>query len=150
MAKRRQETDVVHEGEPREYPHDAATAPVVQTATYAFADTAALVEYMEGRVEREEYGRYGNPTVRLVERKVAALEGMEEGAAFASGMAAVTTAILALTKSGAHVVLFADCYRRTRQFVTAFLERFGVTSTLVGPADVGALEAALRPETRLV
>jgi cystathionine gamma-synthase len=65
-------------------------------------------------------------------------------------MAAVTSAILALTKSGAHVVLFADCYRRTRQFVTAFLERFGVTSTLIAPADVGALEAALRPETRLV
>ena len=59
-------------------------------------------------------------------------------------------AILALTRAGSHVVLFADCYRRTRQFVVEFLSRFGVEHTLVPPADLGALEAALRKETRLV
>jgi len=140
----------VHGGEPRSHPYDALAAPIAQTATYSFADTAELVAYMRGDKEREEYGRYGNPTVRLVERKVAELEGAEEGAAFASGMAAVTTAILALTRAGSHVVLFADCYRRTRQFVGTFLERFGVTHTLVPAADLDALEAAMRPETRLV
>ncbi len=65
-------------------------------------------------------------------------------------MAAVTTAILALTKAGSHVVLFSDCYRRTRQFVGTVLSRFGVEHTLVPPADLDALEAALRPDTRLV
>ena len=140
----------MHGGERRERAHEALAEPIVQTATYTFASTQALVEYMEGRVEREEYGRYGNPTVRTLEEKIAALEGTEDAAAFASGMAAVTTAILALTKSGSHVVLFSDCYRRTRQFVTSFLDRFGVTSTLVPPADVDAMEAALTPRTRLV
>ncbi|MGB5812461.1 MAG: aminotransferase class I/II-fold pyridoxal phosphate-dependent enzyme [Polyangiales bacterium] len=145
-----QKTLAVHGGEPRTYPYDALAAPITQTATYSFADTAELIAYFEGRKEREEYGRYGNPSVRLVEEKVAALEGTEDAVAFASGMAAITSSILALVKSGSHVILFADCYRRTRQFVTTFLERFGVSHTLIPPADVDALEAAIRPETRLV
>lgn len=143
-------TLAVHGGEPRQHPYDALAAPIVQTATYTFASTAELVAFMRGEREREEYGRYGNPTVRLSERKVAALEGAGDAVAFASGMAAVTTAILALTKQGSHVVLFSDCYRRTRQFVRDVLGRFGVAHTLVPPADLDALRAALRPETRLV
>jgi len=143
-------TRAVHGGEPRSYAFDALTHPVVQTATYSFATTADLVAYMEGSVEREEYGRYGNPTVRAVEQKVAALEGVEDAAAFSSGMAAVTSAILALVKSDAHVVLFADCYRRTRQFVTGFLSRFGVTHSLVPPGDLDALERVMTDKTRLV
>ena len=145
-----QKTLAVHGGEPRTYPYDALVAPITQTATYSFADTAELIAYFEGRMEREEYGRYGNPSVRLVEEKVAALERTEDAAAFASGMAAMTSMILALVKSGSHVILFADCYRRTRQFVTTFLDRFGVSSTLIPPADCEALKAAIRPETRLV
>jgi cystathionine gamma-synthase len=140
----------VHGGEARTRPQHALTEPIVQTATYSFPDTQALTDYMEGKVTREEYGRYGNPTVRAAEQKLAALEGTEEAVAFGSGMAAMTTAILALTKAGAHVVLFNDCYRRTRQFVSKVLERFGVSSTLVPPGDLDALAKALRPETRLV
>jgi cystathionine gamma-synthase len=140
----------VHGGEDRSRPQHALTEPIVQTATYSFPDTRALTDYMEGKVAREEYGRYGNPTVRAAEQKLAALEGTEDAVAFGSGMAAMTTAILALTKAGAHVVLFNDCYRRTRQFVSKVLERFGVASTLVPPGDLDALAKALRPETRLV
>ncbi|MGB0678440.1 MAG: trans-sulfuration enzyme family protein [Polyangiales bacterium] len=147
---RTQATRAVHGGEPRRYAYDALAAPIVQTATYCFANTAELIEYMQGRREREEYGRYGNPTVRLVEDKVAALEGSEDAVAFSSGMAAVTAAILTLTHSGAHVILFADCYRRTRQFVTKLLGRFGVDHSLVPPGDVAALEAAIQDNTRLV
>src|SRR5262245_44344744 len=143
-------TLAVHAGEPRTYPYDALTAPIAQTATYSFANTAELVDYFEGRKEREEYGRYGNPSVRLVEAKVAELEGTEEAVAFSSGMAAVTTSILALSKAGSHVILFADCYRRTRQFVTGFLARFGVEHTLVPPGDLDALERSLTEHTRLV
>lgn len=143
-------TRAVHAGEPRSQPLDALTTPIVATSTYSFRDTRELTEYMEGRHTREEYGRYGNPTVRVLERKIAALEGCEDGLAFGSGMAALTTAILAFLKSGSHVVLFRDCYRRTRQFVGPILERFGVTHTLVDPGDLDDLERALRPETRLI
>ena len=138
-------TRAVHAGELRHNPHDAITTPIVSTATYVFASTEALHDHFEGRSEREEYGRYGNPTVRAAERKLAALEGAEDGAMFASGMAAATTALLALLKTGDHVVLTSDCYRRTRQFIVGFLARFGVTSTLVEPGDLGALERALQP-----
>ena len=148
--KRPSLTPAVHGGEPAHYAHDALTAPIVQTATYTFANTAELIEYMEGRKERQEYGRYGNPTARLLEERVASLEGTEDAVVFSSGMAAVTSAILALVKSGDHVVLFSDCYRRTRQFVTKFLSQFGVEHTLVGPADVDGLASALKPNTKLV
>lgn len=143
-------TRAVHGGEPRAHPYDALTQPLAQTATYTFADTAELVRYMQGELEREEYGRYGNPSVRAVEQKVAALEGVEDAVAFSSGMAAVTSSILALVKSDSHVVLFADCYRRTRQFVTGFLAKFGVTYSLVPPGDLDALERVLTDKTRLV
>jgi cystathionine gamma-synthase len=152
MAERKRPslTPAVHGGEPDRYAHDALTAPIVQTATYTFANTAELIEYMEGRKEREEYGRYGNPTARLLEERVASLEGADDAVSFSSGMAAVTSAILALVKSGEHVILFSDCYRRTRQFVSKFLSQFGVEHTLVGPADIDELERSIRPNTKLV
>jgi cystathionine gamma-synthase len=65
-------------------------------------------------------------------------------------MAAITSAILAMTKSGDHVVLFSDCYRRTRQFIGTTLARFGVKSTLVPPGDLDALKAAIEPSTKVV
>jgi len=146
-------TDAVHAGIERARSHHTLTPSIAQTATYTFENTATLERYMRGEdpdPEREEYGRYGNPTVRELERRVAALEGAEDAVAFASGMAATSTAMLALLKAGDHVVLFRDCYRRTRQLVTQTLLRFGVEHTVVDPGDLGAMEAALRPSTRLV
>src|SRR5438132_3677415 len=138
-------TLAVHGGEERRKPYDSVTTPIVCSATYAFGDTAEIVRYFEGDLEREEYGRYGNPTVRAAEKKIAALEGAEDCALFATGMAAVTTALFALLKAGDHVVLTSDCYRRTRQFVGAILGRLGIESTLVEPNDEAALRKALRP-----
>ena len=146
-------TDAVHAGTPYHRPHNTLSPSIAQTATFTFRDTADLERYMRGQdldPEREEYGRYGNPTVRELETRVAALEGADDALAFASGMAAITTTLLALTKAGDHVVLFSDCYRRTRQFVAQTLARFGVEHTLIPPGDVGALQAALRETTRLV
>src|SRR5260221_14157817 len=114
-------TLAVHGGEPRKKAHDSVTTPVVLAATYVFENTAEIVRYFEGDIEREEYGRYGNPTVRAAERKIAALEGAEDCALFATGMAAVTTTMFALLKSGDNHLLTSDCYRRTRQFVRTFL-----------------------------
>jgi len=138
-------TLAVHGGETRKKAHDSVTTPIVWSATYAFANTAEIESYFKGDLEREEYGRYGNPTVRAAEKKLAALEGAEDTALFSSGMAAATTALFELLKAGDHVVLTNDCYRRTRQFVTKFLSRLGVESTLVAPGDEEALRAALRP-----
>jgi cystathionine gamma-synthase len=146
-------TDAVHAGIGRARSHHTLTPSIAQTATYTFESTATLERYMRGEdpdPEREEYGRYGNPTVRELERRVAALEGATDAVAFSSGMAATSTAMLALLKAGDHVVLFHDCYRRTRQLVTQTLLRFGIEHSVVEPGDLSAMEAAMRPTTRLV
>lgn len=146
-------TDAVHSGIPAQRPHHALTPGIVQTATYTFHSTADLEQYMRGEdldPEREEYGRYGNPTVRELEQRVAALEGTDDATAFSSGMAAITSALFALLKQGDHVVLFRDCYRRTRQFVTTWLCRYGIEHTIVPPGDLDAMEAAITERTKLV
>jgi cystathionine gamma-synthase len=145
------DTACVHGGEPRRRAHDAVTTPIVCTATYTFASTAELCDHFEGRTDREEYGRYGNPTVRVAEDKLAALEGAQAAALFPSGMSAVTTTLFGLLKAGDHVVMTSDCYRRTRQFVTRILGRYGIDSTQVEPGDEVGLRAALRPgKTRVI
>ncbi len=146
-------TEAVHAGESRAKPYDAVPTPIVQTATYTFKDSAEIAAFTRGDhpdPDRGEYGRYGNPTVRSVEQRLAALEGTEDAALFASGMAALTTTVLALVRAGQHVVLFRDCYRMTLEFTTEVLDRFGVEHTLLEAGDVASLPAALRPETRLV
>jgi cystathionine gamma-synthase len=147
----------VHGGDNRARAHQAIPMPIIQTATYAFADTADLVNFMQQRslgahIEgREDYGRYGNPTVQSVERKVAALEHADDAVLFSSGMAAMTTLLLASLPSGAHVVMTDDCYRRTRQFCLVFLKRLGIETTVVPMGDYAALEAAIQPrKTRFV
>jgi cystathionine gamma-synthase len=146
-------TDVVHAGIPRHRSHHTLAPSIAQTATFTFRDTEDLLQYMRGNdadPEREEYGRYGNPTVRELELRVAALEGADDAVAFSSGMAAITSTVLSLTKSGDHVVLFSDCYRRTRQFVATTLGRFSVSHTTIPAGDIDGLASALKPETRLV
>jgi cystathionine gamma-synthase len=143
-------TRAVHGGEARPKLANAVTEPIVQTATYTFADTAELADHFEGRVERDEYGRYGNPTQRVAERKLAALENAEDGLLFASGMAAISTTLFAMLSKGAHVVVTDDAYRRTRQFLLQILRRYGVEVSVVPAGDYDRLEEAVRQTTRLI
>jgi cystathionine gamma-synthase len=152
---RRFSTRVVHAGEPRPKPHHAVTVPIVQTSTFTFDNTADLVKYKEDLLwgdgtERIEYGRYGNPTVTTVEKKLAELDNGEAALLFSSGMAAITTTLLMLLSAGTHVVMTDDCYRRTRQFVTEFLKRYDIAATIVPVGDYAALEAAIQPNTRVI
>jgi len=146
-------TDAIHAGIHKRRPHNSLAPGVAQTATYTFESTADLEQYMRGEdadPEREEYGRYGNPTVRELERRLAALEATDDAVAFSTGMAAITSTLFALLNQGDHVVLFHDCYRRTRQFVTGWLGRYGVLCTVVPPGDLAAMEAAITDKTKLV
>src|SRR5204863_123480 len=99
------DTLAVHAGEPRPKAHDSLTTPIICAATYSFESTDELCRYFDGKYEREEYGRYGNPTVRTAEQKIAALDGAEGTALFASGMAAFTSTLLALLKTDFRGVL---------------------------------------------
>ena len=143
-------TMAVHAGEPREKLAHSLTTPIVQTATYTFADTQELKDHFDGRIERVEYGRYGNPTQKVAEAKLAALEGADDCLLFSSGMAAMTTALFAMLSRGTHVVVTDDSYRRTRQFLNQTLHRYGIEVSTVPAGDYEALEDAIRPTTRVL
>jgi cystathionine gamma-synthase len=138
-------TRAVHGGEPRTKVTSAIAMPIIQSSTFTFTDTRELSDYFEGRIKREEYGRYGNPTQRVAELKLAALEGAEDGLLFSTGMAAVTTTLLAMLSRGAHVVVTGDAYRRTRDFSHQILRRYGVEVSTVPAGDY-----ELRTTTRLI
>lgn len=149
-------TRAVHGGAQRRKAFNSLTTPIVQTATYTFSDTQDLVDFMDSKTwgdgdDREEYGRYGNPTVTAVERKLAALDGGDDAVLYASGMAAITSTLLTILPSGAHIVITDDCYRRTRQFCLTFLKRFGIETSVVPMGDYEAMEAAIIPKkTRII
>ncbi len=143
-------TLAVHGGEPREKAAHAITTPIHQTSTYVFRDTAELCDYMDGKLDRMEYGRYGNPTTRAAELKLAALDHAEDALLFPSGMGAITTTVMALTKAGDHIILTSDSYRRTRQFCLQIMAKFGVETSIVDPRDYDALEKAITPKTKLL
>ena len=143
-------TLAVHAGEPRQKPGNALTTPIIQTATFTFADTQELKDHFDGKIERVEYGRYGNPTQRIAETKLAALEGAGDCLLFASGMAAMTTTLFAMLSRGTHVVVTDDSYRRTRQFLNQTLHRYGIEVSTVPAGDYEALEDAIRPTTRVL
>jgi cystathionine gamma-synthase len=145
------DTIAVRGGEPNRHGYAAVATPIVCTATYRFDGSSEIADHFEGRLAREEYGRYGNPTVRGAEQKISALEGADDTVLFPSGMSAITTLLLAMLKPGDHVVMTSDCYRRTRQFLRTTLQKFGIDHSLCAPGDYAALEALLAlPRTRLL
>ncbi len=148
-------TDAVHAGEARFRSHHSLTVPLVQSSVYTFATSEALLEFTEEHMfwdepEREEYGRYGNPTVRAAEAKLAAIEGGEDAILVSSGMGAVTSLLLLLLRAGEHVILTDECYLSTLSFGQEYLPRWGIEVSIVRHGDYAALEAAICPNTRLI
>lgn len=122
---------------------DAITTPVVNTSAYFFNKTSDLIDFKEKRRASFEYGRYGNPTTVVAEEKISALEGAESTLLMASGMCASTALLLALVPAGGHLVTTTDCYRKTRIFIETILPKMGIKATVIDPADMEGLEAAL-------
>ncbi len=148
-------THSVHAGETRVKSLHALIDPIFQTSTYTFDNMAEVVAYQtahnKGHVEDcFEYGRYGNPTIAAAEARIAALEHAETAILVASGMAALAYTFLQYLPSGSHIVMTDDSYRRTRQFCEDHLKKFNVDCTVVPLGDFDALEAAIRPETRIL
>ena len=143
-------TRAIHAGEDRLRYADSITTPIVQTSTYAFKDSREIAAYTKGGKERFEYGRYGNPTETVAQRRLAELEGAEDCVVSSSGMSAITTTILALVHAGDHIVITDDAYKKTLEFCSAYLQRFGVECSVVPFGDYDALERAIRRTTRFI
>ena len=143
-------TAAVHAGEARLKPGCSITDPIFAASTYTFADTQAVSDYLEHDEAREEYGRYGNPGERVVERKLAELERGEEAVLFASGMAAFVGVLMAHVSGGDEIIFFDECYHRSREFCRKHLTRFGVAYREVPTCDYAAMEEAIGPQTKFL
>lgn len=123
--------------------------PLYQSATFRLPDAATGARYAEQTHPSSFYTRWGNPTVEAWERVMADLEGGERGLAFASGMAAISTTLLALLKPGDHVVAANSLYTATIEILNRDLRELGVAVDFVDPTDPGNFDRAAGPATRL-
>lgn len=137
-------TKQVHAGVTPDPTTGAILTPIHQSTTFV---QDSVDEYMG---KGYSYSRGGNPTVRALEEKLTALEEGHDATAYASGMAATVAVFLGLLRAGDHVVIADVVYGGTYRFADQFLTRFGVDVTFADASNPGAVEAAIRPETRLV
>jgi methionine-gamma-lyase len=131
-------------------PLGSATVPIYQTSTFAFKSADDGARCFAGESDGYIYTRIGNPTIAALERQIAILEKGFGGVAVASGMAAVSTIYVAFLKAGDHIVSTAAVYGPSRGIMESYFRKFGVESTYLSTADLDAVRAAIRPNTRML
>jgi cystathionine beta-lyase/cystathionine gamma-synthase len=139
-----------HLAEDRENYFNAVSTPVIQSSNFVFKDLAAFRKMLPNEMDNHIYTRGNNPTVKILRQKIAALEGAEEALVMASGAAAIATAVIANVKAGDHIVCVQAPYSWTVVLMTRFLPRFGVETTFVDGRNLEEIEAAIRPNTRVL
>jgi len=144
---RKPETAAVHGASDLEKKNGPVTAPIYQTSTFEVTDND---EQQRVTTTDRYYTRWGNPTVTLAEETVAAIEGTEAARTFASGMGAITTTIMALLKTGDHIVAQRDSYGGVVKYLSQWLPRLGIETTFVDTTAYEQYERAIRPNTRLL
>lgn len=145
--KRRPETAAVHGASNREKKNAPVAPPIYQTSTFEVSDNE---EQIRVTTTDRYYTRWGNPTITLAEQTLAALEGTDGARVFASGMGAITTTILALLKSGDHLVAQRDIYGGVTKVLSEWLPKLGIDTTFVDTHDYEQHARAIRPNTRML
>ncbi len=143
-------TTSVHAGEARRKPNDAITDSICCSSTFTFESTQSIIDYIQQKQDREEYGRYGNPNEKVVERKLAALDSAEDAIIYSSGMAAIVGLLIAKLSAGDEIVIFDQCYHRSREFCAKHLSRFGIVTHQVETGNYAAMDAAINERTKLL
>lgn len=138
-----------HLGEDREEQKNAVAPAIYQTSNFCFRDVSEMRNALCDELKNPFYTRGNNPTVELLRKKTAALEGYEDCLYFSSGSAAISAAILSNVQAGDHVVCVQNPYSWTKKLLDSYLKRFGVTVTFVNPTLSNAYEKAIQPNTRL-
>lgn len=141
------ETAVIHKGYNSSEHHDSLVTPLYQTSTYSFANAQEGEDRFAGNSEGNIYSRLGNPTVRVLEERMAEIEGGQGALAFGSGMAAVSATLIYLTKAGDHVLCSRGIYGCTFGLLEIMEEKYGITHDLVSMTTEQEVEQAIRPET---
>jgi len=142
-------TRILHEGEDRHAQFGALNPPIYHASTFIRPTMQAFLEGTGQGSETYTYSRDSNPTVRALEKKIAMLEGAEDGIAAASGMAVITAALLTFLQAGDHALVVDACYGPTRRFMDTVMARFGVETTYYHP-DLRDLRPLFRPNTRIL
>lgn len=142
-------TQVAHDSHD-ELHQGAVVMPIYQNSLFTFATYEEFDRASTDVSDSCVYTRGNNPTVRQLEMRLAALQGGEKARCFASGMAAISTAILANVRAGDHIICIDQVYGPTRELLTSFLTRYGVETTFVDGASLEAIRAAVRANTKLV
>ena len=143
-------TKAIHAGQKPCPVTGAHVTPIYQTSTFVFKDVEQGARRFAGQEPGYIYTRLGNPTITELEEKIAALEGGEAALATASGMAAISTALVSLLKQGDHVVTGDTLYGCTHGFINELLPRYGVEVTAVDTSDLNNIEKAMKPNTKVV
>ena len=141
------ETAVIHKGYDSSVHHDSLAAPLYQTSTFSFETAEEGENRFAGNAEGNIYSRLGNPTVRVLEERMAQIEYGEGALAFGSGMAAVSAILIHLTKAGDHVLCSRGIYGCTFGLLEMMEEKYNITHNLVSMTTEQEIEQALRPET---
>ncbi len=139
----------VHAGDDREANFGALSVPIYPASVFAFSDADDGIAIHNYEKDGYFYGRLGNPTQTALERAMAELENGEAALALASGMAAISAAVLTIVDSGDHIVAPESMYSTTTNFLRHIGEKFGIETTFVDATDAEAYAAAVRPETKL-
>lgn len=151
MGNYRFETLQLHVGQEQADPAtDARAVPIYQTTSYVFPDSANAADRFALKAEGNIYGRLTNPTEDVLEQRIAALEGGVGALALASGAAAVTYTIQALTHQGDHVVAQTTIYGGSYNLLAHTLTDYGVETTFVDIHNLDEVRAAVRPNTKLI
>lgn len=143
-------TLAVHAGETSCPATGALDTPIYQSTTFVASDSDEMAAVYGEMKPGYMYTRYGNPTLRALEDKVAALEGGESALAFSSGMAAISSALLGTVRAGDHVVAARSLYGAAYNFLNTKMPRLGAATTFVNSTRVEDYEKALLPNTRLI
>lgn len=131
-------------------PEGEHAEPIFTTSSYVFDSAAQAAARFSGEQPGNVYSRYTNPTVRIFEERIAAMEGAEMGVATASGMAAILSTCMALLKSGDHIVCSRSVFGTTTVLLNKYMAKVGVTTSFVSPLNPDEWRAALRPETKML
>ena len=143
-------TKAVHAGEKWDSATKAAITPIYETSIFGFSSTQELIDIMTRKAAGYVYTRYGNPTWRAAENKMAELEVAEDASVFSSGMAAIATTIFTLISSRDHIISARDVYGGTLALFKDVLPKFGVEVSLVEATDLREMKSAIKENTKAI
>lgn len=141
------DTLVIHEGYDDKQHHGSLAVPLYQTSTYSFESAVQGERRFSGEEAGNIYSRLGNPTVQVLEERMAALENGSGALAFGSGMAAVSSVLVHLTKAGDHILCSRGIYGCTFGLLGLMKDKYNITHSLISMTTEEEIERAIRPET---